>query len=145
MVIVGLAIYAGIMGGFWAAVAVVFVGGVTAFFLAGAIIQLPGTALAWSLPKRGVRAVATFSHVGEHRRLHLYVDQDGNTRAFPGLYASTSAWAPKDIDVVYDPSNPHIALRADEGRWGKAVWLTLLGAIAAVGSAGTVLVALGYL
>lgn len=142
--IVGLAVYAGIMGGFWSAVGVVIVGGIAAFCLAAAVIQIPPTALAWSLPRRGLKAVATFSHIGAYRRLHLYTDKDGNTRGFQGLYSSASAWAPKEIEVVYDPSDPSTVLRADEGRWGKAIGLVFLGGLAALGIAATVLIAFGY-
>ncbi|HEY1177740.1 MAG TPA: hypothetical protein VGF17_16415, partial [Phytomonospora sp.] len=97
LLLAGSATYAGIMGGFWVIVGVLMVGGITAFLLAAALIQIPPTALAWSLPKRGVKAVATFSHTGEYsKRLHLYIDKRGNTRVFPGLHATASSWAPKD-------------------------------------------------
>ncbi|GIG70059.1 hypothetical protein [Phytomonospora endophytica] len=144
LLLAGCATYAGIMGGFWPITAVLIVGGITAFVFAAAVIQIPATALAWSLPKRGVKAVAAYSHNGQYKRLHLYTDKRGNTRTFPGLYSSASTWAPKDIEVVYDPEAPGTVLRADEGRWGKVIGLVLLGALSALGLAGTVLLTLGY-
>ncbi|MEV0647511.1 hypothetical protein AB0I28_19820 [Phytomonospora sp. NPDC050363] len=145
LAIIGLAVYAGIMGGFWSAVGVAIVGGITAFVFAGAIVHFEPAMLAWSLPRRALKATATFSHVGTYRRIHLYVDKDGNTRAFSGLYSSSGAWAPKEIEVQYDPADPGTKLRADEGRWGKAIGLTFLAALASLGMAGTVLVAFGYI
>jgi hypothetical protein len=144
LAIIGLAVYAGIMGGFWPAGGVVFVGGITAFVFAGAVIQFEPTMLAWSLPRRALKAVAKFSHVGTYRRIHLYVDKDGNTRAFSGLHSSSGAWAPNEIEVQYDPADPGTKLPADEGRWGKAIGLTFLAVLTSLGMAGTVLVAFGY-
>jgi hypothetical protein len=145
LAVIGLAIYAGVMGGFWAAVGVVIVGGITAFVFAGTIIQFEPTMLAWSLPRRALKTVATYSHNGTYRRIHLFIDKDGTTRAFSGQYSSAAAWAPKDIEIMYDPADPATKLPADEGRWGKAIGLTFLAALTSLGMAATVLVAFGYI